>query len=561
MATSLSSDLALKPAFFASTPIGRKLLFNSLIPLLLFCAFMVWQQFKLYQVELNVDKDVHETVVQAVAAKDMQRDVVQVQQFLSDVSATRGLDGLDDGFKEAAAHRDNFLRAIETFRTHLKAQGNSQGLSRLDEVSVRFERYYQTGVTMAHAYVDGGPASGNKLMPDFDKASLALQDSLDAFVRSEEARVGDAIALVEGNTRQLLWGSLAVGLLMTVLVCGSNHVVFRSVVRPIQVASDVAVRIARGDLSHRFYPKGSDEIGVMLRAMAEMQASLRVLIWRVRQGVDEVDGTSAAISRANADLSGRTEEQAAAIEQTSASMHQLDDVVRDNVQRAEEARKTAERASGVASSGGQVVGQVVQTMTDIRQASRQVGEIIGVIDAIAFQTNLLALNAAVEAARAGEGGRGFAVVASEVRQLAGRSAQAAQEIKTLLAQSQNKVDLGAQLVNQAGDTMISVVNAIHEVSRAVIDISQATHDQGNGLHQVSEAVAHIDKVTQHNAGLVAETASTAENLARQANLLVQAIRVFDLGDDLGDVSTLAALAQPAATGPKVQSQAQTRRPA
>jgi methyl-accepting chemotaxis protein len=281
----------------------------------------------------------------------------------------------------------------------------------------------------------------------------------------------------------------------------------------------------------------------------------------VRQGVDEVDGTSAAISRANADLSGRTEEQAAAIEQTSASMHQLDDVVRDNVQRAEEARKTAERASGVASSGGQVVGQVVQTMTDIRQASRQVGEIIGVIDAIAFQTNLLALNAAVEAARAGEGGRGFAVVASEVRQLAGRSAQAAQEIKTLLAQSQNKVDLGAQLVNQAGDTMISVVNAIHEVSRAVIDISQATHDQGNGLHQVSEAVAHIDKVTQHNAGLVAETASTAENLARQANLLVQAIRVFDLGDDLGDVSTLAALEVPAATGPKVQSQAQTRRPA
>ncbi len=547
MASSHTTDVALQPALFANVSVRRKLLFNSLVPLLLFCAFMAWQQAQLHQVEQSVGTDVHDTVDQAVAAKDMQRDVVQVQQFLSDVSATRGLDGLDDGFKEAAAHRDNFVRAVDAFRGHLKARGNSESLAALDEVSARFERYYQSGVTMAHAYVDGGPESGNKQMPAFDKASNALQESLDAFVLREQARVGDAITMVEGNTRHLLWGSLAVGLLMTVLVCGSNHVVFRSVVRPIQVASDVAVRIARGDLSHPFHPKGRDEIGVMLSALSEMQNNLRILIWRVRQGVDEVDGTSAAISRANADLSGRTEEQAAAIEQTSSSMQRLDSVVRDNVTRADRARQTAEQASEVATVSGQMVGRVVQTMTDIRQSSRQVGEFVGVIDAIAFQTNLLALNAAVEAARAGEGGRGFAVVASEVRQLAGRSAEAAKEIKNLLAQSQHQVDQGAQLVNQAGDTMISVVNAIHEVSQAVIDITQATQDQGDGLHQVSEAVAHIDHVTHHNAALVADTATTASHLARQANMLVQAIRVFDLGDDLADVSGLAALDHPAQT--------------
>ncbi|MEY4767194.1 MAG: hypothetical protein RI907_3867, partial [Pseudomonadota bacterium] len=314
------------------------------------------------------------------------------------------------------------------------------------------------------------------------------------------------------------------------------------VVRPIQVAADVAARIARGDLRHRFLPKGRDEIGQMLSAMSAMQDNLRTLIWRVRHSVDKVDGTTASIAQANADLSGRTEQQAAALQHTAASMLQLDEAVRENVRQAEAARQTAERASGVASSGGEVVKRVVQTMADISQSSRKVTDIIAVIDGIAFQTNLLALNAAVEAARAGEGGRGFAVVANEVRQLAGRSANAAKEIKTLLDQSQHKVDEGAALVSQAGDTMISVVNAIHEVSAAVVQISQASQDQGEGLHKVSAAVSHIDEVTHVNATLVSETASTAADLAEEAHRLVTAIRVFDLGEDLGDVAQLTEVA-------------------
>ncbi len=534
MKTPIHSDQAHKPALFANTPIGVKLLCNALLPLLLFMAFTAWQQMRLAKVEHSVSRDIAATVAHAVAAKDLQRDVVQVQQFLSDVSATRGLNGLDDGFKEAAAHRDSFLRALAEFRTYLQAQGDAPGLAALEALAGHFEPYYQAGVAMAHAYVDGGPEQGNTLMPAFDKASEVLQVNLDAFVAAETQRAERTIAQVDGTTHTLLWASLAVCLVTTLLVATSNYVVYRSVVRPIQVAADVAVRIARGDLRHRFLPKGRDEIGVMLGALSEMQDNLRALILRVRQGVEQVDQTSTTISRANSDLSGRTEEQAAALEQTSSSMQQLDAVVRLNVQKAESARQTAERASAVASTGGAVVGQVVQTMTDISQASRKVTEIIGVIDSIAFQTNLLALNAAVEAARAGEQGRGFAVVASEVRQLAGRSAHAAHEIKTLLANSQQTVDQGAVLVDQAGKTMISVVQAIQEVSQAVIDISQATNDQGDGLSQVSEAVAHIDHVTQHNAALVADTASTAVHLARQAHMLVDAMRVFDLGDDLGD---------------------------
>jgi len=523
------TDQAKHAAVLADVPIGRKLFANGLVPLLMLMAFMAWLQWRLHAVGDTVGHEVRSSVAEAVAAKEMQRNVVQVQQFLSDVSATRAQDDLGDGFKEAEHQRELFVAGVQAFRATLPPQA-SDSRQRLDELQARFDRYYDTGVRMAHAYVDGGPSAGNKLMPEFDQSSLALQEVLDAFVKDEVEHVEGAIHLAENNATTVLWGSLGLCAAMMLFVAGSNYVVFRSVVRPIEVAADVAQRIAQGDLSHRFLPKGSDEIGLMLGAMSAMQDNLRTLILRVRDSAEKVDGTTDGIARANADLSGRTEQQAAALQHTAASMRLLDEAVRDNVRQADAARQTAERASGVASSGGEVVRQVVQTMQDIRQSSRQVTDIIGVIDGLAFQTNLLALNAAVEAARAGEGGRGFAVVANEVRQLAGRSAQAAREIKNLLDQSQGKVDEGAALVNQAGDTMIAVVTAIHEVSSAVIQISEASQEQGRGLHQVSEAVAHIDEVTHVNAALVADTASTAAALVSEAHRLVDAVRVFDLGD-------------------------------
>ncbi len=529
--TSPAAAATLQASPFANTPIGRKLLINGVIPLALFAVFLGIQQLRLRGIEREVSVDVRSTVAQAVAAKDMQRNVVQVQQFLSDVSATRGQDGLDDGFKLAADNQAAFVRAVQAFRGRLDRQGDKQGQAEIDVLLTHFNRYYELGVAMAHAYVDGGPSAGNKLMPDFDKASEALQTSLDAFVQTETRRVDASVATVDGSVVGLSWGSLIVGGVMALCVVMSNMVIYRSVVQPIQMASAVAVRIAKGDLRQRFKPQGRDEVNVMLGALAEMQDHLRELIGRVRRGVVDVESSSATVSRANTDLSARTEVQAAALEETAASLRQLDVVVRSNAQKAAMARQSAEHASGVATSGGQVVGQVVQTMTDISQASRKVSEIIGVIDAIAFQTNLLALNAAVEAARAGEGGRGFAVVANEVRQLAGRSAEAATEIKGLLAQSQSRVDHGAELVKQAGDTMTSVLSAMQEVSQAVIDISAATQEQGDGLHHVNEAMHHIDQATQHNVTLVADNAKVSTRLASQASTLVEAIQAFDLGED------------------------------
>jgi len=527
------SDIALKPVWFADVPISIKLLVNAVMPLLMFGLFAIWQQTQLAGMQQRVDKTVRTDVAFALRAQELQRCVVQVQQFLSDVSATRGLDGLDDGFKEAQANRDAFAEHVRQFRDYLGQAHDEARLKELAEVETYFETYYRLGVQMAQAYVAGGPESGNRMMPQFDKASEALQERLDAFVGAELKTMDGTLDHVDHATSTLRWVSLGLCAALAVVVLGANWVIYRSVVRPIEVASDVALRIARGDLRHQFLPKGRDEIGVMLGALAAMQQNLLKLVVRVRKGIEQVNHTASQIAQQNGDLSGRTEQQAAALEQTAASMQQLGSTVQQNADKAGAARSCAHRASAVASEGGTVVAQVVDTMRDISTSAGRVSEIIGVIDGIAFQTNLLALNAAVEAARAGEGGRGFAVVANEVRQLAGRSAQAAQEIKQLIEGSQAQVERGSELVAKAGVTMAGVVAAIGEVTVLVNDISDATREQGGGLSQAVDAVAHIDNVTQQNASLVEETASIAAELGEQASRLVEAISVFDLGDQAG----------------------------
>jgi methyl-accepting chemotaxis protein len=246
----------------------------------------------------------------------------------------------------------------------------------------------------------------------------------------------------------------------------------------------------------------------------------------VHQGVDHVGSASAQIAIANKDLSGRTEAQASALEQSAAAMEQLTSTIALNADNAQEARSLAVNASSVAEAGGETVSAVVRTMRSIDESSRRIGEIIGVIDGIAFQTNILALNAAVEAARAGEQGRGFAVVASEVRALAGRSAEAARQIKQLITASLDQVNSGTALADQAGNTMTDVVAAIKRVSQLVVDISAAMQEQSTGVSQVGEAITQLDQTTQQNAALVEETAAASQSLDEQARQLVTSVEVF-----------------------------------
>ncbi len=324
----------------------------------------------------------------------------------------------------------------------------------------------------------------------------------------------------------------------------------RGISRSLNQAMDAANAVAEGDLSHRIQAQGKDEVALLLQALSAMQDNLGRVVSTVRQGSESVATASVQIAQGNADLSGRTEEQASALEETAASMEQLSSTVRQNADNAKQANQLAQSASTVAIQGGAVVAQVVDTMKGINDSSKKISDIISVIDGIAFQTNILALNAAVEAARAGEQGRGFAVVASEVRSLAGRSADAAKEIKSLINASVERVEQGTALVSQAGATMTEVVSSIRRVTDIMGEISAASNEQAQGVAQVGEAITQMDQATQQNAALVEESSAAADSLKSQAQQLVQAVAVFKLASDgaQGDAQVTRSVTRSATPG-------------
>ncbi|MES2831593.1 MAG: methyl-accepting chemotaxis protein [Pseudomonadota bacterium] len=320
----------------------------------------------------------------------------------------------------------------------------------------------------------------------------------------------------------LLASAVAVGLIMALTI---TRGLLKMLGGEPMYATQITREIAEGHLSVNIALKKNDETS-LLHAIGIMRDNFSSIVEQVRQGSAGVATASADIAQGNKDLSARTEQQAGALEETAASMEELDATVKKNADSAQQANQFAASASKVAIEGGEVVAKVVQTMKGINEASRKISDIIGVIDSIAFQTNILALNAAVEAARAGEQGRGFAVVASEVRSLAGRSAEAAKEIKSLINASVERVSQGTLLVDQAGVTMSEVVSGIGRVADIMGDISTASHEQASGVTQIGEAIMQMDQTTQQNATLVQETAVAATKLESQAQELVRIVAVF-----------------------------------
>ncbi|MES2947897.1 MAG: methyl-accepting chemotaxis protein [Pseudomonadota bacterium] len=336
--------------------------------------------------------------------------------------------------------------------------------------------------------------------------------------------VGMADTAVSG-VKLTVWSASGIAL---VVALAMGIAITRSITVPLDHAVAVSQAVAAGDLSMQFEARGKSETAQLLIALKHMLGSLAGVVSNVRAGSESVASASAQIAQGNNDLSARTEQQASALEETAASMEELSATVRQNADSARQANQLALSASGVAIKGGEVVGQVVETMKGINESSRKISDIISVIDGIAFQTNILALNAAVEAARAGDQGRGFAVVASEVRSLAGRSAEAAKEIKSLINASVERVEQGTSLVDQAGVTMTEVVNAIQRVTDLMGEISAASGEQSLGVAQIGEAVTQMDQVTQQNAALVEEMAAAASALGSQARDLVTTVSVFKL---------------------------------
>lgn len=317
-----------------------------------------------------------------------------------------------------------------------------------------------------------------------------------------------------------------------------------SIKKSLNEAIEVSEAVAQGDLTKHIDAEGKDEVAQLMQSMSKMQSNLFGLVARVRQGSEGLSTASSEIAQGNNDLSGRTEQQASALEQTAASMEELSSTVKQNADATRQATQLASSASAVAVQGGEVVAQVVETMRGINESSRKIGDIISVIDGIAFQTNILALNAAVEAARAGEQGRGFAVVASEVRSLAGRSAEAAKEISALINASVERVEQGTVLVDKAGVTMNEVVGSIRRVTDIIGEINAASNEQAAGIAQIGEAVSSMDQVTQQNAALVEQMAAAASSLKSQAQEQVEIVAAFKLnGGNENARSTFPLLAQ------------------
>ena len=358
--------------------------------------------------------------------------------------------------------------------------------------------------------------------------TLTLDESVATTLKETTQQAQSSTMWVSGSTVLAILVGLA-------LASWTTH----SITAPVRQAVQATTAIAAGDLATPIPQGAKDEPGQLLTELSHMRAKLADIVANVRQSAESVSTASAEISQGNHDLSARTERQASALEQTAASMEELGSTVKQNSDSAHQANQLARKANDVAVQGGEVVAQVVETMKGINDSSKKIADIISVIDGIAFQTNILALNAAVEAARAGEQGRGFAVVASEVRGLAGRSAEAAKEIKELISASVTRVEQGTLLVGKAGQTMTDVVQSIRRVTNIVSEISAASAEQSDGVSQVGEAVTQMDQATQQNAALVEEMAAAASSMKSQAQELVQLVSVFQL-DAAGSTPPLPA---------------------
>jgi len=450
-----------------------------------------------------------------------------------------------------------FKKLEETINTEQGARILKSALAARNAYNTAMNRAIETGLA--------GDMEGARVVLSGEgrQAQSALAQPLEDLVKLQVGLMHESAKRVQDIAATTSLLMLVIAVIAVVAGAAIAWFLTRSITRQLggepDYASAVAREIAAGNLAVEVNIKAGDKTS-LLANMRDMRDSLVKVVGQVRIGTDTIATASTQIAAGNLDLSSRTEEQASSLEETASSMEELTSTVRQNAENARQANQLVVSTADVAAKGGQVVGQVVDTMASIKDSSRKIADIIGVIDGIAFQTNILALNAAVEAARAGEQGRGFAVVASEVRNLAQRSAGAAKEIKALIEDSVGKVEAGGKLVDEAGKTMDEIVGSVKRVTDIMGEIAAASQEQSAGIEQVNQAVGQMDEMTQQNAALVEEAAAAAESLQDQAAKLAEAVSVFRLDGPGGQRTALPVLREVVALPPSRPKAAAAARP-
>ena len=459
---------------------------------------------------------------------DMMHDAIRSDVLMTMMGAlTQDNVQIAEGIKGLQEHSEQFNKALTDLQS---LPISSATKSKVSEATTDVKRYVDAAL-LVQKLAATDVTSARTALTDFQKEFSSLEKSMEALSDAIRNEANATNTSTQDSATSGKMQIIVIVLIATLVLIFVPVWMSKQVEGPITQAVELANQMAEGDLTTPVKPYGSEETIQLLNALHKMQTSFTSIVRSVKSNAESVATSSAEIAHGNNDLSARTEQQASGLQETAASMEELGSTVKQNADSARQANQLAMSASSVAIQGGEVVGQVVETMKGINESSRKISDIISVIDGIAFQTNILALNAAVEAARAGEQGRGFAVVASEVRSLAGRSADAAKEIKSLINASVERVEQGTALVDQAGTTMTEVVSSIRRVTDIMGEISAASNEQASGVAQVGEAVTQMDQATQQNAALVEEMAAAASSLKTQANDLVQVVAVFKLNAD------------------------------
>ncbi|MBB4845834.1 methyl-accepting chemotaxis protein [Paucibacter oligotrophus] len=436
----------------------------------------------------------------------------------------------DKAFVEAFTSKSKVVSAtIEQLQKEVDLLSQSERSNALHEQVMNTRKQYQALRDSLYKQTAAGEDGKVRIVKELIPVMNQYLEALGAYADNMQAELRNAVDQATQEARHAR--NLTLAILLAAIACGAviAIVITRSVTEPVSAAQEVAQRIATGDLSGQLQVQGQDELARLQQALSDMQGQLRLTMADVRTAAEQVQTSSSEIASGSLDLSNRTEQAASSLEQTGAALQQLTQTVNDNAGASRQADQLAASAAGVAQQGGAMVQRVVETMSDIQRASGKIGDIIGVIDGIAFQTNILALNAAVEAARAGEQGRGFAVVAAEVRSLAGRSAQAAKEIKTLISETIAQVERGSDLVSQAGSKITEVVGSVERVTTVISGIAGQSGSQATTLNEIGQAVQQLDQMTQQNAALVEQSAASAESLREQAGRLLSTVSQFRLG--------------------------------